>query len=455
MDSGLTDALLARYDVRGPRYTSYPTVPAWAGDVDSGSYGAALRGAGKRLSLYVHVPFCEAMCSYCGCNVVVTSSRQRADRYLDVLEAELDLVIDRLGEGDRRQLASIHWGGGTPTFLTEGQLTRLWGLIVDRFDVEDDAEIAVEIDPMATTDRQLRLLSELGFNRLSMGVQDLDERVQVAIGRGQSAARTREVLDRARALGFSGVNFDLIYGLPEQNKASWARTVERLLEMAPDRLALYSFAYLPDQRPHQRRLSQAWLPVGREKLDLFLTARSALLAAGWVQIGLDHFARPGDELARARLDGRLGRNFQGYTVRAAPETVAVGASAISDVGGMFAQNLRPLARYAAEVRAGRLPIAKGHTLTADDRRRRAVVTDLMCNGAVQLSLEDASAHFGEALRRLAPLAEDDLVTLTTDSGGVAIDVTELGQHFLRNVAMAFDAYLPEDGSASAGFSRTV
>lgn len=431
-------------------------MPAWANDVDNERYARALRHAGRSLSLYAHLPFCESMCSYCGCNVVVTSSRQRAERYLDVLELELDLVIARLGEDRRRSLATVHWGGGTPTFLTEAQLERLWRMITDRFDVEPGAEIAVEIDPMVTAEGQLRLLRELGFNRLSMGVQDLDERVQSAIGRGQSATVTRKVLDQARALGFSGVNFDLIYGLPEQTRASWQRTVRRLLEMAPDRLAIYSFAFLPELRPHQRALASTWLPKGREKLELFLAARRALADAGWVPIGIDHFARPDDELALARLDGRLGRNFQGYTVRAAPETVSVGGSAISDVGGIFAQNHRPLARYAADIRAGRLPVARGHVLTPDDSRRRRIVTEVMCNGAVTLMPDELATQFASSVDRLAPMVDDGLVTLTAGAHGMEVDVTPLGQHFLRNVAMAFDAYLPTGESADgAGFSRTV
>ncbi len=445
------EALLSRYNVSGPRYTSYPTAPAWRKDFGPEHLLARLEQAGARertepLSLYVHLPFCRSLCWYCGCNVVVSKDRCAADRYIDHLELELDLVAERLGA--RRTLSQIHWGGGTPTFLNETQLERLWRAITRRFRIARDAEVAIEVHPAVTTAGQLTLLRSLGFNRVSMGLQDFDARVQQATNRLQSPEETRALLEHARLLGFQGVNFDLIYGLPHQDPEGWARTLETVLSMRPDRLAVYSFAFMPEVLKHQRRMPAAAIPDGRTKLELFRAAYAAFVSAGYQPIGMDHFAVPDDELSRAQAERRLGRNFQGYTVQAASDVVAIGSTGISDVGGAYAQNVRALPRYYERVSQGRLATERGLALTADDQRRRAVITRLMCNFWVDLG-PDAASDFAPELERLRAFEDDGLVKRT----GTQLELTPLGRLFVRNVAMVFDTYLA--GAERPRFSRTV
>lgn len=438
---------LRRYDVPAPRYTSYPTVPAWTDQIGPGAYAAALDRASKTpdapLSTYVHIPFCRERCTFCGCNVVVTRSRDKADRYLATLAREMDTVADLLG--DRRSLSQIHWGGGTPTFLDEQQLETLWTAITRRFRVLPDAEVAIEIDPVVTSRSQLDLLRKLGFNRISVGVQDLNPQVQRSIDRVQTVEETRAALDHARALGFKGINFDLIYGLPLQTPRSWQRTLEQVIEMRPDRLAVYSFAYVPEVRPNQNRLPVVGMPRGREKLELFRLAWEALTGAGYQQIGMDHFAVPEDELALAQSRRALGRNFQGYTVQAATEVVAFGASAISDIGGLYVQSPHGLPRYEEAVNLGVLAVERGIELTADDLQRRSIISQLMCNFWVDLG---GVPGFQRELERLGGPEFDSLVKVS----GREIELTPLGRIFVRNVATVFDAYLPQQAQA---FSRTV
>jgi len=443
----VSEETLRRYDVPAPRYTSYPTVPAWTDRVGPTAFAAALRRASRTpkapLSTYLHIPFCKERCAFCGCNVVVTRSRSKADRYLETLTREMDTVAALLGE--RRSLAQIHWGGGTPTYLDERQIETLWTAITDRFRVLPEAEVAIEIDPVVTSRSQLELLRRLGFNRISVGVQDLDPQVQKSIDRVQSVEETRAALDHARALGFKGINFDLIYGLPFQTPKSWARTLEQVLEMRPDRLAVYSFAHVPDVRPNQRRLPVSGLPRGSEKLELFRLAWEALTGAGYQQIGLDHFAVPEDELALAQGRRALGRNFQGYTVQAATEVVAFGASAISDIGGIYAQSPHGLPRYEAAVNRGELAVERGVELTADDVKRRGIISQLMCNFWVDLR---GVPGFERELSRLAELEREGLLSLRNRE----VELTALGRIFVRNVATVFDAYLDQQDQS---FSRTV
>ncbi len=447
---------LDRYDVAGPRYTSYPTAPEWSDDFGPADGHAALRTASTAeapLSLYVHLPFCWKMCSYCGCNVIVTKDRSRADGYLDLIEQEVALAAAALGQ--RRRVAQLHFGGGTPTFLDERQFERLWGILGRHFTLTADAEATVEVAPAVTTFDQLEALIGLGVNRLSLGVQDLDATVQEAIGRVQSPEETRAMLNFARNRGVSSVNFDLIYGLPCQTTASWAETLDAVVDMAPDRLAVYSFAYVPSFKPHQRRLPVEAMPTGMDKVGLFRQAWARFSAAGYAAVGMDHFAAPHDKLAIAARAGTLGRNFQGYTVQRAPETVAFGSSAISDVGGAFVQNHRRMRDYREAVEAGRLPVARGLWLTAEDERRRAIITELMCNLRVDLG-PGATRAYARELEALAPLADDDLVTITEeDAGRVALRVTPRGRVFLRCVAMPFDARLRAAGADRPTYSRTV
>ena len=427
----VSDAVLSRYDVATPRYTSYPIVPAWTDGFDG--YGDALERASASedpLSVYVHIPFCWRLCHYCGCNVVVSSKQARGDAYLDLLQLEVDLVADRLAP--RRAVSQLHLGGGTPTFLSAAQLERLWEILRGRFDLTDDAEVSVEVHPGVTSPDQLAMLRRLGCNRLSLGVQDADEAVQAAIGRDQTVEQTRAALDYARGAGFASINFDLIYGLPGQTTSTWARTLDKVLEMAPDRVAVFGYAHVPELRPNQRRIDGDALPLGRDRLDLFRQAWRAFDAAGYRFIGLDHFVAPHDELARAAGDGRLWRNFQGYTVRETTDTIGLGVTGISDVAGAYAQNVRTLPRYADAVRAGQLATVKGMRRSAEDDRRRALIARLMCHLEVPLP-PDARLERD----RLQPLAADGLVDVEPD----VMRVTPPGRLFLRNIAQVFDVTL--------------
>ncbi|MCA9554698.1 MAG: oxygen-independent coproporphyrinogen III oxidase [Myxococcales bacterium] len=448
----ISEALIQRLDVAGPRYTSYPTVPEWSGNFTAADTHAALKAAGamgasEPLGLYVHLPFCEERCTFCGCNVVVTKETERADQYLDYVTKELDLVVPDLG--DRRRVSQIHWGGGTPTFLREDQIQRLWGEITKRFEVLPGAEVSIEIDPAVTTLSQLDLLRKLGFNRVSMGVQDFDPDVQEVIHRIQSVEETKALVDHARDLGFSGVNFDLIYGLPLQTPERWQETLRRVMELGPDRLAVYSFAYLPDLRPHQKRLPMADIPVGVPKLALFKMAYDTFATSGYEVIGMDHFARPEDELSKALGKRKLHRNFQGYTVKAAADTVAVGVTAIGDMVGRYTQNVPQLMKYYRFLDEGQLPTVRGIVLTDDDVRRREVINNLMCNAWVDLG-PDAQTYFAQELATLKTEAYADLCEVR----GREVELTANGKIFIRNVAMVFDARLRAH-EGEQRFSRTV
>ncbi len=449
----ITEDVVRRYDVAGPRYTSYPTVPQWTEGFTAADYAERLERAGRSdpnapLSIYVHLPFCEQMCTYCGCNVVISKDRQVADRYIDHLAREMALAAERLGA--RRTVSQLHWGGGTPTFLSLEQIERLGGEIASRFALTGDAEVSVEIDPVVTSQDQLALLGRLGFNRLSMGVQDLSPEVQQAVHRIQTVEKTRAVLTEARRLGFGSVNFDLIYGLPNQTPERWSRTLAQIVELRPDRLAVYSFAYVPELRAHQRKLDASAIPTGPAKLELFRMAYDAFGSAGYRPIGMDHFALPHDELVVAQAARRLTRNFQGYTVKAAAgDVVAFGATGISDLTGAFAQNVRPLPKYYSAVSAGRFATERGIALSDDDRRRRAVIMQLMCNFWVDLGPDGARDFAGE-IEALRTHEREGLLSID----GTAIELTPVGRVFVRNVAMIFDAYL-EKPHAKAQFSRTV
>jgi oxygen-independent coproporphyrinogen III oxidase len=447
----VTPELLRRLEVAAPRYTSYPTVPVWSDRFSAIDHASALRqagaAAGEPLSLYIHIPFCRELCSYCGCNVVITRDPSRVERYMAAVARELALVADLLGA--RRWVSRLHLGGGTPTFLDERQLSALWSAITSQFVIDTGAELAVEIDPVVTRPEQLSLLGRLGFNRLSMGVQDFDPTVQQAVNRIQSVEETAAAMAHARQSGFGSINIDLIYGLPHQTVASFGRTMDQVVALAPDRVACFSFAYVPSVRPNQRRLPQAAIPTGADKIALFETAQERLGAAGFVAIGMDHFARPEDELARAQAERRLWRDFQGYTTRRASVTVAVGASGISDFNGAYAQNEHALGKYEAAIAAGRLATVKGMWLDADDVRRRDVIVQLMCNGWVDLGA-DGERYFARELDALEPLCADGLVA----TRGRQVALTDLGRRFVRNVAMVFDAHLHRDG-ARPTFSAAV
>jgi oxygen-independent coproporphyrinogen III oxidase len=450
--------LIKKYDRPGPRYTSYPTAPEWKDDFKAPQYLTHLaraEQAGGPLSIYVHLPFCREMCRFCGCNVIATHDRSRADSYLDVLEKEVALVVAHLPT--RRKVSQLHWGGGTPTFLDEKQLTRCHAILARHFQFQEDAELAVEIDPAITTKRQIDVLAGLGFNRISMGVQDFDPKVQETVARIQGEKETNDLVVAARAAGFHGVNLDLIYGLPYQTPESWAHTLERIVAMHPDRMAVFGFAYTPWFKPHQNLLPKEALPKTEERVRLFLQTVESFTKGGYRLIGLDHFALESDELARAQRAGTMFRNFQGYTIRPADDTVAFGMSSISDIGGAYAQNPHKLKDWAEAVEAGRIPVDRGAAMSADDQLRRFVINRVMCQ--LRLDLGEVESRFGGPARAaieadlrsgLDELTADGLVTFD----GQVLEVTPLGQLLVRNVAMLFDSYLKKpDGSQK--FSRTV
>ncbi len=445
----LSDELLSRYSTAGPRYTSYPTVPVWNASFDHHAYAAALREAKDTrtpVALYAHFPYCAMKCLYCGCNALTTSRPETVDRYLDDLERELDLVVSYLGR--YHSTVQMHWGGGTPNLLSEQQITRAFSLFTDRFHFTSGAELSIEADPRQVSPEQLYTLRALGFSRISFGVQDLNTSVQEAIGRLQSIELVRDVCSSARDAGFTGLNVDLIYGLPRQTADTFAQTIEQIVELNPDRIACFGYAHLPAQRPHQRLIDEAELPDTSMRAALFQLAVHELTRAGYAWIGLDHFARSTDPLARAQAAGRLHRNFMGYTTMPASHLVGVGMSAISDTAGCFAQNEPALGAWRERIHSGRLPTVRGHTLSSDDQQRQRAILQLMCNlelpyDAVPLSREQLHTQF-------ARFEEDGLLRFGCDR----LSVTPTGRFFIRNMAMELDAYLPSQ-QATQAFSRTV
>ena len=460
--NGVGPDLLARHDRPTPRYTSYPTAVEFSEQVDRTVYEARLAYAGYRsvapISLYVHLPFCAARCSFCACHVVVTSNRAIIDGYLERLGKEAALVADKLGR--RMQVAQYHWGGGTPTFYAPEMLAALHDKLLESFDLEPDAEMAVEVDPRVTTTEHLETLARLGFNRLSAGVQDFDEEVQTLIGRNQTPQQTVELIEAARALGFSSINLDLVYGLPGQTVETFERTLDQVVELRPDRLAVYSFAHIPEMRRHQRRIDASRLPDRDTKFELLALVISRLAGAGYSRVGMDHFALPDDDLARAEANGSLTRNFMGYTTARSRDVVALGTSGISDVAGVYAQNHRRLASYQHDVDTGKLPIERGAALSFDDVVRRHVITRIMSVGEVDLGRVgrrfgiDARHYFAAELAELGAPDGLGVEGLATVDGDV-VSATDLGRLFVRRLATVFDAYVTQRAGGGARFSRVV
>ncbi len=458
----LPSDLLRKYDRPGPRYTSYPTAVEFHAGFDEEAYRQRLAEAASRpeepLSLYLHLPFCEERCSFCGCMVVITKKHEVAERYLEYLHREIALLGAALG--GRRRVVQHHWGGGTPTYLTVQQIEALDAVVRRHFDVDREAEVAIEVDPRVTSNEQLDVLRRLGFNRVSLGVQDLDPVVQQAVNRIQGEDLTRALFEKARALGFQSINVDLIYGLPFQTAERFARTVAAVVAMRPDRLAVYSYAHVPWIRGNQRRIDPADLPPPALKLELFLAATEAFLAAGYRPIGMDHFALPGDELAVAADAGRLHRNFMGYTTRPASDMVSAGVSAIGDVGGAFAQNTKKLSTYYATLDRERFPIERGYPLDADDHVRRFVITEIMCN--LRLEVADVEKRFGidfasyfEAEVRELRAADGPVADGLVEVGDDLLQMTPRGRLLVRNVCMTFDRHLRARAADRPVFSRTV
>ncbi len=457
----LDPALVRKYDRPGPRYTSYPTAPNFTAAVGPAAYrealvasneGDALGGPAADLSLYVHLPFCRHLCSFCGCTMFVRRDPRRGLEYLDRLGGELDAVAPLVNR--RRVVRQVHFGGGTPTFLPPEGLDRLARMLEERFTFAPDAELGVEVHPNETRPAHREARAAHGWNRISVGVQDFDAEVQRAIRRVQPLAVTRRVIEDARALGFASVNADLIYGLPHQTVARFTATIDELLALAPDRIACYSFAYLPDRMRHQRLLPQAALPSPEEKLAILAAAIRAFTGAGYVFIGFDHFAKPDDELAVAQRAGTLHRNFQGYTTWKGLDLLAFGVSAISSVGRCYAQNTTAPPAYEEAAGAGELATTGGVLLSDDDLLRRELIMELASQFRVEKApLEarfgiDFDSTFAEALAELEPMQDDGLVELHSDR----LQVTPKGRLLVRNLCMPFDAYLDRRPRL---FSRTV
>lgn len=438
------EELIRKYNRPVPRYTSYPTALEFHDGVGEAAYREALAQANQRpadaWSLYVHVPFCEQRCHFCACSVVATRSRDKvAAPYTQKLIEEIGRVA--AATPDRRRVAQLHLGGGTPTYLPPRDLEALFGAVREHYDLAPGAEIAVELDPRVTTDAHLDVLIDAGVNRVSLGVQDLDRDVQAAIGRDQPARRTWDHIERFRASGVRGINVDLIYGLPRQNAEGFARTVDRVIRMEVDRVALYSYAHMPWAHANQRKIHAQELPSPDEKLALFLAGRKAFLRSGYRAIGMDHFSRIGDELEVADRTGRLHRNFMGYTVAAGPDTLGFGASAIGEVGGVFFQNHKKLVHYGAALDGGHLATARGLVRTQEDTIRARVIADFMCRHQVDreqieraFALDSFDRHFGPDLEALAGVIADGLV----QDDGRTLRVTDRGRPFVRNVAACFD-----------------
>ncbi len=437
-------ALLEKYSKPGPRYTSYPTAPYFHTGFTEADWLRELQDSQKPergLSLYAHIPFCDTLCYYCGCNMVATHEYDKAEAYLGFIEREMTRVA-RLTD-PRRRVRQLHWGGGTPTYLRPADIRRLMEAMRSRFTIAEDAEMGCEADPRELAREHLMALRESGFNRLSLGVQDLDERVQHAVNRVQPAAMIHQVYDWARELGFHSINLDLIVGLPHQNPDSFARTLDRVLAWGPDRFAIFGYAHVPWMKKHQKLIREADLPSFATRLQLQQLIHERLAAAGYVNIGMDHYARPHDEMVRAQRDKTLWRNFQGYTTHKDCDIYAFGVSSISQTADVYMQNEKNLKRYQELVDADRLPVERGLRVTQEDRLRREVITRVMCDLELDTAAFgrewgiDFDHHFADAMADLPPLAADGLVRL--EPGRIV--VTELGRLFLRNIAMCFDAYL--------------
>jgi oxygen-independent coproporphyrinogen III oxidase len=453
--------LLRRYDKPGPRYTSYPTAPQFSKEFGEANLRemAALSNADpipRRLSLYLHVPYCTSPCFYCGCNRVITRDAAKGDAYVVRLLREIEMMAT-LFDRDR-DVVQVHFGGGTPNFLRPALIGEIMDSLSRQFHLSRRAErdFSIELDPRHANAATIAELAELGFNRASLGVQDFDPAVQRAVNRIQTVEETQEVIDACRQHGFRSINVDLIYGLPAQSVEGFGRTLDRVIQTRPDRLAVYSYAHLPELFRPQKQLDASLLPSGEAKLDLLKTAIEKLTAAGYEYIGMDHFALPGDDLARAQAEGSLHRNFMGYTTHAETDLIGLGVSSISHVGDSFSQNHRDLPSWEAALDAGVLPIWRGLQLSADDVIRADLIQQLMCQGIIDMpALEsryaiDFKAYFADAMAALEPLAADGLVEL----GEPVIRATDRGRMLLRTIAMCFDAYLAAP-SAPARYSKAI
>jgi oxygen-independent coproporphyrinogen-3 oxidase len=461
-DVTLSDAQLRKLDVPGPRYTSYPTADRFVEAFGPNEYRQVLRqraqgavvGGAPALSLYVHVPFCESVCYYCACNKIITKHHSRGREYLGWLAREVDLHRSELGSS--QPVSQLHLGGGSPTFLSDDELADLMTMLRQSFKVLPNAELSIEVDPRTASRERLRNLAAMGFNRISFGVQDFDPAVQEAVHRVQSFEMVSELVNEARALRFESINADLIYGLPKQTPESFRRTIAQVAALRPSRIALYAYAHLPQRFKPQRRIDMAELPTGEQRVRMLGDAIAGFIAQDYVYIGMDHFALPGDALAIAKRQGRLHRNFQGYTTQPDADLIALGVSSIGRVGATYSQNAKTMEEYQDALAQGNFPIVRGLALTRDDLVRRAVIMALMCQGRVEYESIDL-AHlvhmrelFAAELTQLRELESLGMVTVTDTE----IQVTATGWYFVRGIAMVFDRHLQSD-KVRERFSRII
>ncbi|MBV6320768.1 oxygen-independent coproporphyrinogen III oxidase [Duganella violaceipulchra] len=458
-------AIIGKLSQSGPRYTSYPTADRFQQDFGYGQFleavaGLRMRRSQRPLSLYIHIPFCDTICYYCGCNKIVTKDHSKAATYLGYLKQEIDMQ-GRLFAG-MGQIEQLHFGGGTPTYLSDRQMGDLMAHLHANFQFAPDAqgEYSIEIDPRTVSVERVHSLRAQGFNRISLGVQDFDSEVQKAVNRIQPEAETRAVMDAARAAGFRSISIDLIYGLPKQSMASMEQTLDKVIAANPDRIALYNYAHMPHLFKPQRRIADEDLPTPAVKLDLLALCIRRLCAAGYVYIGMDHFAKPEDELAVAQRQGRLQRNFQGYSTRAEAELISCGVSAISAVGATYSQNEKTLEAYYEKLDEGKLPVSRGIKLDTDDLLRRIVIQKLMCNFELSIaSIEQAypirfAQYFAAELEKLQAFEDDGLLEVDPEW----ITVTPKGRLLIRNICMVFDRYLNlprADGPQPLRYSKTI
>jgi oxygen-independent coproporphyrinogen-3 oxidase len=452
----VTQELLDRYNVPGPRYTSYPTAPEWNdafGPVDYERTLKASNDARHPLSLYMHLPFCERLCLFCGCNVIIKKNHDVAVPYLKMLKGEISQIAGLLDRS--RPVVQFHWGGGTPTYFTPAQLEELFQYTQEYFVFAPDAEIGIEADPRVTTPEHLAMLRKLGFNRISMGIQDFNPLVQQTVRRIQSYEDTQRLFGACRSLGFQSVNVDLIYGLPYQTPESFVESIDKVIALSPDRIAMFSYAHVPWMKKQQGALAKL-IPLGMDKFQIFRAGIERFTDAGYIYVGMDHFARPEDELCSAQRDRTLHRNFQGYTTKAGSDLLGMGVTSISGVDRTYAQNQRDLNAYYADLEAGRLPTMRGMELTDDDVLRRAVISKLLCHCVIHKKEFESEynirfdEYFAEELIRMNQLSKDGLVVMKPES----IHVTMLGRIFIRNAGMVFDRYLQKSKDKPV-FSKTL
>lgn len=451
---------LSKFDIPGPRYTSYPTADRFSDRFTKTEIIKALQdrqaGIAKApLSLYIHIPFCESLCFYCACNKIITKRHERGAEYLQYLTKEIDLYVNQLGTG--QMVSQLHLGGGSPTFFSDEELAELMAMLRRSFNLLPDGEYSIEIDPRTVDEQRLRHLAALGFNRLSFGVQDFAPEVQEAVHRIQPAEQVFALMQMAREIDFDSVNVDLIYGLPKQTPVSFEKTIRQTIALKPDRIALYAYAHLPERFKPQRQIKAEDLPNAYAKVSMLNTAISLFLSAGYVYVGMDHFALPDDALAIAKRKGKLHRNFQGYSTQPDSDLIALGVSAIGRIGNAYSQNEKTLDEYYARLDENHLPVARGLVMSKDDLVRKAVIMDIMCQGRVEFNrIESAYGiefpeYFANELQTLKPMEKDGLVTLKQD----ALYVTSLGWYFVRGIAMKFDSYLQMGREQVVKFSKII